>query len=121
MTTNLREKDKETFRVAFNYISRVMAVTYTTTNLHEIQIFSNRTSSKLPASYMRLFASDSLGKLRALFCDINKDEAIEKLIDDCFTKGIQPNSYIFGGVLGVSKIKHQETVYEAEEDYRYAG
>lgn len=121
METNLREKDKETFRVAFNCISRVIAVTYTTTNFHEIKIYSNRTSERLPAAYMKLFSSDTLSRLRSLFCELNKAEAIDKLINDCFTLGIQPNSYIFAGVLGVSKITHQETAYGAAEEYRYAG
>lgn len=120
MSKNLTKKDEETFRVAYNCISRVMAVTHSTTNLHEIKIYKNRTSEHLPSSYMRLFSSDTLSNLQRKFCDLNKKEAIDSLIDDCFNKDIQPNTYIFSGVLGVQKIKAQETTYEYTEDRRYS-
>jgi hypothetical protein len=116
----LTKKEHEVFRVAFNCICRVVAITHTTTNLFEIKIFSKRESKNIPSSIIRLFSNDTLSNIQSKFCNMNEKEAIDSLIHDCFTKGIQPNTYIFSGLLGVQKVKVCETTYDHTEDGRYA-
>jgi len=116
----LTKKETEVFRVAFNCICRVVAITHTTTNLFEIKVFNKRETKNIPSSMIRLFSSDNLSSIQSKFCNMNEKEAIDSLVHDCFNKGIQPNTYIFSGLLGVQKVKVHETTYEHTESSRYA-
>ena len=112
----LTQKEQLIFETAFNCICRVAAVTHTTQNLHEIKIKSNRESKHLSQAMRELFYSKSLEYSQGLFCLVNKERAIEYLIDRFTTYKIQPKEYIFTGLLCVERVEVAETIYSDERD-----
>lgn len=109
----LTKRELHIFDVAFECISRVVVVSHTTQKLHEIKQQDRTTKevAPIPAAILDLFAKAGISKMQTMFCNMKKESTIKLLTRKLFEEGIQPNSYIFGGLLVIKPIKEIETTY----------
>ena len=109
----LTKREEHIFNVAFECICRVVAVTYTTDKLHEIKTQNKETKqlTAIPVAIIDLFDKAGIVKMQTLFCSMNKKTTIPLLIKKLFKDGVQPNRYIFDGLLVIQPIKVQEFTY----------
>lgn len=107
------EKETMLFDMAYKCIGRVVAVTYTNENLYEIKIQNRDTKEleSLPESIRDMFAKAGIAYMRNLFCDTNKDKAIEILQKKFLKDGIQPSRYFFDGLIVIKKVQYDTTTF----------
>jgi len=109
----LTKRELHIFDVAYECICRVVVVSHTTDKLYEIKQ-QNRTTKEVysvPIAILDLFSKAGINKMQTMFCSMNKEQTIKLLIKKLFKDGIQPNSYIFHGLLVIKPIKEIETTY----------
>lgn len=101
------------FRTAYTCIMRVAT-------LEADSIFDVRENGgRLPVEYIGLAGEFvSFEAMRALFCPMNKEKAIDFLIKYCFGTRVQPGRFIFMGLLSIDRRRApvEEHVYVYNEE-----
>lgn len=109
----LTKREQHIFDVAYECICRVVVVSHTTQKLHEIkqQHRITKETHSIPPAILDLFNKAGISKMQTMFCLINKKSTMKLLVKKLFKEGIQPNKYIFHGLLVIKPIKEVQTSY----------
>jgi hypothetical protein len=99
--------ERESFGIAFEYIARVVTVTYTTEKIHEIKVQDRATkkTSPIPQPIRDMFLKAGVRKMQEIFMPYKKEQVIDMLGKKFLNDKIQPQEYIFDGLLVIEPIK----------------